>query len=81
MYNLQNLEFVKVIPTQRGIFSFAKYPNWCQEYNFLIELDGRVKGRTSDGVWLELSEEISTFVQAKVRAIFFGERNLIYNLN
>ena len=68
MYTLQNLEFTRLQPSEKGIFAFAKYPGWCYEYNFLLEDTGKVKGRTSLGFWQELSSEATSFIQAKIRA-------------
>ena len=68
MHTLQQLDFGQVYATQHGIFANAKFPGWCHEYNFFIQSDGEVKGKTSSGMWQGLSMEASSFVKAKVRS-------------
>lgn len=78
MYNLQSLEVTHILPRKDGIFAFAKYPNWRYEYSFLIEPNGKVKGKTDAGIWSELSQQLGEFIKAKVQSILIEKRNLIY---
>jgi hypothetical protein len=68
MLTLQKLQIIRLESNINGIFAYAKYPNWYYEYNFLIENNGKVKGKTSLGSWEELSLEASSFIQEKVHS-------------
>ena len=78
MYNFQNLEFYRIHPTREGILASAKYSDWHYEYNFLIQPDGRVKGKAATGIWLELSRDVSSFIMAKIQSILIEKSNLVY---
>ena len=78
-HNLQELKVIKVIPTKDGIFAYAKYHDWVYEYDFLIEPSGKVMGKTSKGVWLEMDPEVSAFIKAKVQTILIYQNNLVYS--
>ena len=75
MYALQTLDFIKVFPREDGIFAIAKYLNWSCEYDFLIQPDGTVKGRTQQGSWLELSKDTAYVIKNKLQDIL--KRNTI----
>jgi hypothetical protein len=79
MYDFQKLIFTRVMPRADGIFVFAKYPQWRYEYNFLVQPDGTVKGKTQSGLWLELGQELAVFVCEKVKFILKEESGRIYN--
>ncbi len=67
MVSLQNLEFTRMLPSKDGIFAFAKYSDWHYEYKFLIQQDGCIKGKTTQGLWQELSQESSGLIREKIR--------------
>jgi len=76
MCTLQNIEFYRVSPTEIGIFAHAKYRDWVRDYNFLIQPDGRVKGKTAAG-WQELTEEATRIIRAKIQRILIHDNLLI----
>ena len=78
MYTLQELTFTRVMPRKDGIFAFAKYPQWWTEYGFLLQPDGKVIGKTHDGNWVELTQELSSFVCGKIKAILREEPGRVY---
>jgi len=75
---LQALEFVRVETTVDGIFADAKLSNWNYEYNFLVQPDGKIQGRTAVGSWYELSRETTELIQAKIR-FFMCNRKFSFN--
>jgi hypothetical protein len=78
MVNLQELEVVRVLPDTKNLFVFVKHPLWWSEYCFLIEPDGTVRGKTTDGIWLRASEEFKDILMAKVKSVFVEKQNLVY---
>lgn len=78
MYTFQGLEFTRVLPRGNGILAFAKYPNWWSEYTFFLRTDGTVKGKTSAGVWLELTRESAEFIKARIKHILKSEAGRVY---
>jgi len=74
MHTLQTLEFVRVSPTAGGLFGRAKFIDWNHEYNFLVQPDGKIRGRTSVGYWQELSQEAAGLIYAKLQAFLRRQR-------
>ncbi len=74
MHTLQTLEFVRVSPTASGLFGRAKFLNWNYEYNFLVQPDGKIQGRTSVGYWQELSKETTELIYAKIQSFLRREK-------
>ena len=68
MHTFQSLEFVRVRTTAGGIFARAKLFNWDYEYNFLVQPNGKIQGRTAVGGWYELSEETTELIYAKIQS-------------
>ena len=67
MFRLQDITFVQVKPTEKGIFAAAKYKDWFYEYNFFLDKEGRITGRTSNNYWEELSMESASIIKAKIQ--------------
>lgn len=74
MHTLQTLEFVRVSPTTSGLFGRAKFLNWNYEYNFLVQSNGKIRGRTSVGYWQELSKETTELIYAKIQSFLRREK-------
>jgi hypothetical protein len=74
MYKLQDLTLTKLQTVANGVLAFAKYPGWCHEYNFILEPTGKVMGKTSLGLWQELSSESASFIQEKIHRKIFREQ-------
>lgn len=77
MLTLQNLEITHILPKKEGIFAYAKYPKWWNEFKFFIKPDGKVMGETHE-TWMELTSELGGFIKAKVQNILIEKTNLIY---
>ena len=73
MFRLQDITFIHVRQTEKGIFTAAKYRDWFNEYNFFIYDDGKITGRTSSDSWCELSQESANIVKAKLRNFMAAE--------
>jgi hypothetical protein len=67
MYNIEELTVSRVHSVRDGMMVYAKYPTWKYEFAFLIQSDGKVKGRTATGFWEEVSSEIARVIYAKVK--------------
>ena len=79
MYNrLQDLQITRIVPRKDGIFAYAKYPHWWTEFSFLIEPGGVVKGKTSSGLWLEVSGELGTLIYERVQVTLRENPQRIY---
>ena len=65
MYPLENLEITRISPREEGFFVIATYPGWHYEYNFFLQSDGQLKGKTSAGMWVELTQETASIIQKK----------------
>lgn len=76
--NFQDLEFIRLQATKEGILASAKYQGWHHKYNFLIQPDGKVKGKASSGYWLELSGEFGAFILARVQSLLIDRSDLVY---
>ncbi len=74
MYNLQNLEFVQILPEKQGLCAYASYPGWYHRYSFFVQNDGKVKGKNSSGYWQELSEETASIIRAKIHTLLKGNK-------
>ena len=78
MFSLSSLNVTKVSPQKDGFFVSARYANWCSEYSFFIAKNGEVKGRASSGEWLELGEQNSSCIQAKLQQVLSEEPTHIF---
>jgi hypothetical protein len=67
-YNLQDIEIIRIAPVKDGIFAYASYSDWTYEYNFFINPDGKVMGKTTSGSWLELSQSVAFLLRQKVNS-------------
>ena len=72
MYNLQNLEVIRISPRKQGIFAEAKYNGWHSHFDFLIQPDGHVQGKTASGCWQEVTQDTARLIITKIR--FFLRR-------
>ena len=79
MDDFRHLEFTRVIPRRDGIFAFTRFPGWHHEYEFFLQPDGRIKGKADSGLWLELTQELSSFVAEQVKSIL-GENTQILDI-
>lgn len=78
MDNFTHLEFTRIMPRRNGIFAFTRFPGWKYEYEFLLQEDGKVLGKTHEGTWAELTEEFAEFIKAKVKEILIERSSLVY---
>ncbi|MBN2119892.1 MAG: hypothetical protein JW734_02395 [Candidatus Omnitrophica bacterium] len=76
MFALQNLEITRILYKQQGLLLFAKCPEWYYEYNFLVEPNGKVKGKTSQGIWIELSKKGAQLIREKLKGFLEGKSQL-----
>ena len=78
MYNLSEFYFTRVLPTKYGILAYAQYQNWRQEFSFLVQPDGAVKGRSVHGSWLDLTQELASFIKSKIQSILIEKSELLH---
>jgi len=70
---LQNVEITRIVPGSEGRFIFASYPEWRYEYNFYVDSEGRIKGKTSADTWVDLSDETTHIIRQKLKDAFLEE--------
>ncbi len=76
MHNLQNLEFIQVVPERDGLSAYASYPGWYYRYAFFVHNNGTVKGKTSSGYWQDLSGETASIIRAKIHTLLKGDNKV-----
>ena len=67
MVDLHEIRIKRVFPGSEGRFIVASYPEWKFEFNFYIDTEGRIKGRTSTQNWVELSVETTQIIREKLK--------------
>ena len=67
MYKLQDITITRISKGDAGIFVYATYPHWHHEFTFFILPDGKVKGWTAQGQWLDLSWRSSLYIRDKLQ--------------
>ena len=77
MYTRDDLEITDVVPASNGIYVSAKYPRWSYAYNFFIT-EGKVRGKTSFGEWLQVSDEFAGSIQAKLSSTLINKWDLVH---
>ena len=78
MVTLQSLEFTRIVPRRFGFLVFAKFPHWWHEYSFFVG-SGKVMGQTSEGVWLEVSNELGELVRDQVSCMLRSAPENVYS--
>jgi hypothetical protein len=68
LHTFQDIELTRLMRSPKGLFAFARFPEWHYEYRFFLQPDGKVKGKTSLGFWEELSSEATCFIKAKIQS-------------
>ncbi len=71
----EDLTFTRTESRKDGLRVFACYPGWNYEYSFIIVPDGKIKGKTSTGNWLELSAESGRFIRERAKAFIASSKN------
>ena len=78
MDDFRHLEFTRVMPRRDGIFAYTPFPGWHHKYEFFIPSQGEVQGKAGSGLWLELTQELSSFVAEQVKSILGQNTELLY---
>ena len=73
MCGLQDMCLIQIHPTAEGIYAAAKYRDWFYQYDFFLDTDGRVKGKTSNDCWQELSAGATSIIRAKIQNFLAAE--------